>query len=116
VIPKCETPPARAELSVQERADHIAEWVRLTEEKTAGASCASSLKDGRKAGPQHQPSGINAAVRELGIDRTEAQRAVKIAGIAPEAKAAADEAGLNTQKARLEIAAKGEARHQPGAA
>ncbi|OYV49233.1 MAG: hypothetical protein B7Z77_08485 [Acidocella sp. 20-58-15] len=30
--------------------------------------------------------GIRAATRELGIDRTEAQRSVKIAGLTPEAK------------------------------
>lgn len=35
------------------------------------------------------PSGINAAVRNPGIDRTEAQRSIKIASIAPEAKQAA---------------------------
>lgn len=88
----------RADLSVQERADHIAEWVRITDAK---AHCAPSEKPhtgGRKS------QGINAAVRELGIDRTEAQRAVKIASIPPEAREAADEAGLHTQKARLEIA------------
>ena len=84
----------RAELTALERAEHIAEWVRLTEQKqkgaeTAGAGCAGSRKDGRRAGPQHKPSGINAATRELGIDRSEAQRAVKIAGIAEEAKRAA---------------------------
>ncbi len=94
----------RAELSVQERADHIAEWVRLTGEKAVGASCATSLKDGRKAGPQHRPSGINAAVRELGIDRTEAQRSLKIASIPESARTAADAAGLVSQAARLEIA------------
>lgn len=84
----------RAELTVQERAEHIAEWVRLTEGKAAGATCAGSLPDGRKAGPQHQARGINAATRELGIERTEAQRAVKIASMAPEAKQAAQDAGL----------------------
>lgn len=68
----CRPPLHRAELTVQERADHIAEWIRLTEARAAGATCADSLADGRKAGPQHQPRGINAAVRDLGIDRTEA--------------------------------------------
>jgi hypothetical protein len=48
--------------------------------QTGGADCAGSLSDGRKAGPQHKPSGINAATRELGIERTKAQRAVKVAG------------------------------------
>lgn len=75
--------PLRAELTVQERADQIAEWVRLTEEKNIGATCAD-IQRGRG-----QPKGgINAAVRDLGIDRTEAQRAVKIASITPEARAA----------------------------
>ena len=88
----------RAELSVQERADHIAEWVRLTEKKS-GASCATKPGAGRSS-----EGGLRAAARELGIDRTEAQRAVKIASIPDDIRRAADEAGLNSQKARLEIA------------
>jgi ParB family chromosome partitioning protein len=88
----------RAELSVQERADHIAEWVRLTEKK-------QSAQDGPKGPVGHRPQGgINAAARELGIERKEAQRSIKIASISEEAKMAADEAGLDTQKARLAIA------------
>lgn len=83
----------RHELTVQERADHIAEWMRLTAEK--GAQHAPP------GGKQLHDKGIKAAVRELGIDRTEAQRAVKIASITPEARKAADEACLPTQKARL---------------
>jgi hypothetical protein len=42
----------RAELTVQERADHIAEWVRLTEEKVGGATCAGHDASGRKKSPQ----------------------------------------------------------------
>jgi hypothetical protein len=70
----------RADLNMLERAEHIAEWVRLTEgEKVGGATCASHLDaSGRRKSPQQKPSGINAAVRELGIDRTEAQRAVHV--------------------------------------
>lgn len=89
----------RAELSVQERADHIAEWVRLTDEKNKGAICAD-IPRGRGQ-PQ---GGVNAAVRELGIERTEAQRAVKIAGISEEARTAAADAGVTTQTGLLEIA------------
>ena len=74
-------PPVTAD-----RSEHIAEWVRLTEAKVAGATCAGHDATGRKRSAQQQPGGINAAVRELGIDRSEAQRAVKIASIAPEAK------------------------------
>jgi ParB family chromosome partitioning protein len=60
----------RAELTVQERADHIAEWVRLTE---VSAQVAPKPQGGR---PE---SGVRAAARELGVERTEAHRAVKIA-------------------------------------
>jgi ParB family chromosome partitioning protein len=67
-----------------ERSEHVAEWVRLTEEKLAGASCADQLDArGQKKSQQQMPSGINAASKELGIDRTEAQRADKISKIAP---------------------------------
>jgi hypothetical protein len=38
---------------------------------------AAQLAPHQKAG--QQPGGINAAVRELGIERREAQRAIKIA-------------------------------------
>lgn len=50
-------------------------------------------------------SGINAATRELGIDRTEAQRAVKIDSLTDEAKQAARDTGLErNQKALLQAA------------
>ena len=51
----------RHELTVQERADHIAEWVRLTEEANKGASCAD-IPRGRGQ-PQ---GGINAAEKKRG--------------------------------------------------
>ena len=90
----------RAELTVQERADHIAEWVKLTDE-TVKAQVAP-LEPHKRGRPDQ---GINSAVRELGIDRTEAQRAVKIASIEPEAKAAAKDAGLdNNQSALMRVA------------
>ena len=82
---------------MQERADHIAEWVALT--NLSGATCATKPGAGR-----HSIGGVRAAIRDLGIDRTEAQRAVKIAGISNEARQAADDAGLTTQTARLQIA------------
>jgi hypothetical protein len=57
-----------------ERAEHIAEWVKLTGEKeVAKAQVAPSLHTGGRAN-----KGINAAVRELGIDRSEAQRAGRL--------------------------------------
>ena len=76
----------RCELTVQERADHIAEWVSLTAERE-GAQLAPP------GGRQPHSKGIKAAVSELGIDRTQAQRAVKIASITEEAKEAARDVG-----------------------
>ena len=86
----------RAELTVLERAEHVAEWVRLTGEKVAGATCATQPDAaGRQRSQQQMPSGINAAVRQLGIKRTDAQRSIKVAKLDPTAKAAAIELGLN---------------------
>lgn len=87
----------RAELTVQQRSEQIAEWVKITEERLS-AQVAPKTK-GR---PE---SGVNAASRELGIERTQVQRAVKIASIGSEAKDAAAQAGLtNSQRALLSIA------------
>lgn len=68
--------------------EHIAEWVRLTNEKLAQVGPVSN-KGGRG-----MESGTRAAARELGVERHEAQRAVKIDSITPEAKEAAREAGI----------------------
>ncbi|WP_131311906.1 hypothetical protein [Siculibacillus lacustris] len=86
----------RAELTVLEHDEHVSEWVRLTEEREVSAQVAPKLPSvgvGRGVGGGRPESGINAAVRELGIDRTGAQRAVKVASISEQAKAAAREAG-----------------------
>lgn len=96
------------ELTKLERDEHIAEWVRLTEEKGKLAQLAPvSPKGGRG-----NEGGINAAVRERGIDRTQAQRAVKIAGITDEAKAAAREAGVDNNQSALLITANESPCHQ----
>lgn len=92
----------RADLTTLQRNEQIAEWIRLTEEQAAdgiSAQVAPKIGRGRPA------AGINAASRELGIERTEAQRAIKIDGIAPAAKEAARAAGLeNNQSALLKVA------------
>lgn len=80
---------------MQERAEHIAEWVRLTGEKP-GQVDQVSPKGGRGI-----EGGLSAATRELGIDRTEARRAVKIASIAPEAKQEAVAVELADNRAAL---------------
>jgi ParB-like chromosome segregation protein Spo0J len=100
----------RAELTVTERAEHVAEWIRLTEERAADLKPAQlapkSKTETNPRGSGRLEGGINAAVRELGIDRTEAQRAVKIAGLSPEAKAAAQEHHFDDNQTALLKAAK----------
>jgi hypothetical protein len=67
---------------VQERADHIAEWVRLTDDRITS-------HDGTKSGLGAPERGVNAAARELGIGRMSAHRAVEIAGNSEAKRAAA---------------------------
>lgn len=93
----------RTELTALERSEHIAEWVRLTGEKQAHEA---QLAPHRKAG--QQPGGINAATRELGIDRTEAQRAVKVDGLSDQAKQAAREVGLDTNQSAMSLSRRGQ--------
>lgn len=90
----------RAELTVTERGEHVAEWVRLTAEKVAHV--APPL-----GGVQPKEQGLRKATRELGIDRTEAQRAIKIAGLDPEAKAEAKILHLDNNQTALLKATKG---------
>jgi hypothetical protein len=88
----------RAELSVAERADQIAEWVRLTTDQ-------EPAQVGPVSGGRGNTGGIRAASRELGITRQEGQRAIRIASIAPEAREAARAAGLDdNQSALLKVA------------
>jgi ParB family chromosome partitioning protein len=84
----------RADLTVLERAEHLAEWIRLTEAEVS-AQVAPKPQGGR---PE---SGTRAAARELGIERTDAQRSIKIASITPGAKEAAREAGMDDNQCKL---------------
>jgi ParB-like chromosome segregation protein Spo0J len=97
----------RADLTVLERDEHISEWVRLAGKNDDGVSAqdAPKLSARGRNGEGRPESGINAASRELGVERTAAQRATKVAAITPEAKAAAKENGLdNNQAALLQVA------------
>ena len=90
----------RAELSKLERSNEIAEWVKLCDEIRKPAQVAPV------SGGRGNESGVNAASRDLGIDRTEAQRAVKIASMTPAAKEAAEEAGIDDNQSKLLAVAK----------
>jgi ParB-like chromosome segregation protein Spo0J len=88
----------RSELTAQERADNIAEWIELCDKKVLRQLDAKP-RGGRPKG------GVRAASRELGLGEAEARRSVKISSISPEAKKAAKEAGLdNNQSALLKVA------------
>jgi ParB-like chromosome segregation protein Spo0J len=90
----------RAELTALERDKHIAEWIRLTDGKDKLAQVAPV------SGGRGNEGGINAAARELGIERTDAQRAVRVASITEEAQAAAREAGVDDNRSALLAVAK----------
>lgn len=91
----------RNELTALERDELLAEWIHLTEaRREVSAQVAPKPQGGRPEG------GIRAAARELGVDRDDARRAVKVASLAPEAKQAARDAGLEDNRSALLAAAK----------
>ena len=88
----------RNELNALQRAEQIAEWIKLTEEKLAQVDPVS-------AGGRGNTGGVRAAARELGVDRNEARRSIKIAGITDKALEVAREAGLDgNQSVLLKVA------------
>jgi ParB family chromosome partitioning protein len=95
----------RAELSSLDRSDHIARWIELTGERIS----AQSEPKTERGRPE---SGIRAAARELGIDRSDAQRAVKVASLSPDAKEAARATRLDDNRSALLQAAKAPAERQ----
>ena len=95
----------RAELTVLERAEHVAEWVRLTEEKQRDGKPRQA--DAVSKGGRGQEGGVRAASRELGISEPDARRSVKISeALTPEAKTAAIDAHLDDNQSALLAVAK----------
>jgi ParB-like chromosome segregation protein Spo0J len=96
----------RAELTKLERDDNIAEWIKITEriQSSQFAKNESRRDDGRG---HRAEGGIAAAARDLGLDKDDAHRAVKVASLSNEAKEAARETGLdNNRSALLDAASK----------
>ena len=83
----------RAELTVQERAEHIAEWVNLVEEKAGQV--------GQVSGGHGKERGASLASQELNLPRKAVARALQIAGLSNDAKAAAVETGLDDNQSAL---------------
>jgi ParB-like chromosome segregation protein Spo0J len=99
----------RAELTALERDTHITEWIALVDQREAesvSAQVAPKLSARGRAGEGRPQVGINAASRELGIERTAAQRAVAVGKLAPEAKDEAIALGLDNNHSALRKAAK----------
>jgi ParB family chromosome partitioning protein len=92
----------RNDLNKLQRDEQLARWIELTEQRIQSDAAQSAPH--RKAG--QQPGGINEASRELGVERTDAQRAIKVASLSEEAKDAARKTGLDNNRTALLEAAK----------
>lgn len=85
----------RAELTALERAKLVAEWVELTEEKVGQVA--------QVYGGRGNKEGISEASRQLGVERTEVRRALKVASLSPEAQDAAREVGLDDNRSACRV-------------
>ncbi|MDQ7830273.1 MAG: hypothetical protein RDU30_00945 [Desulfovibrionaceae bacterium] len=87
----------RAELTAQERAKLVAEWTELVGEKPGQLA--------QVLGGRGNKDGVSEAARQLGLERTDVRRCMKIASLSPEAQSVAVETGQdNIQTALLEAA------------
>ena len=78
----------------------VAEWCRLVGKELQVAQLAPPR-------PQYEKRGEREAARQLGLDRDDVRRAIKVASITPEAQQAAHEVGLaDNRSALLEAASK----------
>lgn len=105
----------RAELTALERDENVAEWIKLAEEEARLKSVQSAPKSKSASNPKgagRKAAGVSAASRDLGIESTDAKRAVKVASLTPEAKEAAREVGLDDNRSALLAAAKAEPQQQ----
>jgi hypothetical protein len=87
----------RAELTKLERSDQVAEWVKLCDEEPEKVSSQVEIKP--EGGSPEE--GERTAARELGLDKEEINRSVKIASITPEAKEAAINVGIDNNESKL---------------
>lgn len=97
----------RAELTALQRDEQIARWIELTTVKGELPDLKSKpVQPAQVSGGRGNKGGLSDAARELGIERTDAHRAIKVADLSPEAKAAAVETGLDDNRSALLEAAK----------
>ena len=89
----------RAELTTLERSEQISEYAELAKGKRMADKPAQVGQV--STGGRGKEGGDSAASRDLGITRQEVQRAATISAIAPEAKAAAVDAGFDDNQSKL---------------
>jgi hypothetical protein len=89
----------RSELTALERDTQIGRWAELT---TAKASQVETPL----GGAQPREKGVRKVANDLCLDKSDVQRAVKVASISPEAKQAARDAGLGDNRSALLAVAK----------
>jgi ParB family chromosome partitioning protein len=89
----------RSELTALERDTQIGRWAELTAAKVGQV-------DPPLGGTQPAEKGIRKVARELNLERKDAERAVKVASISPEAQQAARVAGLEDNRNALLSVAK----------
>lgn len=94
----------RADLTALQRDEQIARWIELTTAKNEVDKPVQSAPV--STGGRGNKGGINEASRQLGIERTDAHRATKVASLSPDAKAVAVETGLADNRSALLAAAK----------
>jgi len=95
----------RADLTALERSTQIARWAELTAAKASQVETPSG---------GHRPTekGVRKVAADLGLDKSDVQRAVKVASITDEAKQAARDAGLDDNRTALLVVAKAEPRRR----
>lgn len=86
----------RADLSQDDRDQHLREWIALTNTK-GGASPPL------RGGVQPHNVGVHETARALGVDRKTVREAITLGGLTDEARSAAVDAGL-TRKEKIEVA------------
>jgi len=85
-----------ADLTVLERSEHIAEWIKLADIPKAQVEPSGKRHTGGRP-----DQGINDAVRNLGVERNDAQRAVRTSNLPDEAKTTARSLGLDDNQSAL---------------
>lgn len=89
----------QTELTALERDEQVARWVELS-------AARISRQPDEKTARGRPKGGVNSAAKEIGVSEPDARRAVKVAKLSDEAKAAAREVGLDDNRtALLEAAA-----------